>query len=171
MYTEHISTVEAQTPHTIHANTPTVAATAQVQLSQHTPVIRGTMHQRWAVKCRGIVLNQCIPNSLSYQVTTTTTWQWVHLPCPISCCHENGSWCCCYLRHWLIMKAMAARAAHSSVTRLWDRWSGVLFLTGERNFSLIYNTQTKFGTPKVSSYAMGIVDKAARPWGGLLTPH
>jgi len=43
MYTEHISTVEAQTRYTIHADTPTVAVTAQVQLSLHTLAIRGTM--------------------------------------------------------------------------------------------------------------------------------
>jgi hypothetical protein len=56
------------------------------------------------------------------------------------------------------MKRMAARAAHSLVTRLWAGLSGVLFLTGERNFSLIENTQTKFGTHQVLSCAMGTVD-------------
>ena len=94
----------------------------------------------------------------------------MHLPCPVSCCHENGRWCCCYLRHWLIMTAMSARAAHSLVARLWAGRSGVLFLTGERNFSLIQNTQTTFGTHQISSCAMGTVDLFPGKGGKAMMP-
>jgi hypothetical protein len=65
---------------------------------------------------------------------------------------------------------MAARAAHSLVTRLWAGWSGVLFLTGERNFSLSQNNQTKFGTHQVSSCAMGTVDLCPGKGGKAMMP-